>query len=139
MTTKAFGAARLCRRQLWKVGKRRLTSTAGEDDQSRLTASMDAFYELEQRISAQIAGSVSPPLKPAIPREPASEEGLSAVKGHQERSTHPTTLAKPQEPDASACCGNGCSKCVWIMYWAELNAWEAIQKQVARREGRKQS
>ncbi len=31
--------------------------------------------------------------------------------------------AKPQEPDASDCCGTGCTPCVYDIYEQELKLW----------------
>jgi hypothetical protein len=36
---------------------------------------------------------------------------------------------QPVEPSASECCGNDCVRCVWIVYWEEMEAWKASQKQ----------
>ena len=53
-------------------------------------------------------------------------------KAAAKRATAPVAVNKvgpqpPEEPDPASCCGNDCQRCVWIVYWEELQAWEQAQ------------
>lgn len=40
------------------------------------------------------------------------------------KARKPAPAQRPEEPDPASCCGNDCQRCVWIVYWEELQAWE---------------
>jgi hypothetical protein len=38
-------------------------------------------------------------------------------------------IDKPIPPDSNDCCGNGCSPCVWDLYYEELERWRQQEEQ----------
>jgi len=57
-----------------------------------------------------------------------------------ENSAPPVTVRtreKPVPPANAECCENACSRCVWDIYFDELNLWKAEQK--ALRESAEQA
>lgn len=74
---------------------------------------MKEFLELERRLNEQ--------KQPAAPEPAQKQQPLRPVQ-------------RPQEPDPSECCGNGCPNCVWLDYWDKLNEYEEYVRQVKKQK-----
>ncbi|WP_434779662.1 oxidoreductase-like domain-containing protein [Neisseria sp. Ec49-e6-T10] len=47
-------------------------------------------------------------------------------------------LDPPVPPQENECCGNGCDDCVWTVYYAALQVYQAkLAKQQAQQESKK--
>lgn len=47
-------------------------------------------------------------------------------------------LAEPIAPEEWACCGSGCTPCVWDTYYEEKRAYEAQQQALAAAAAKEQ-
>lgn len=48
-------------------------------------------------------------------------------------------IVKPEQPGEFECCENGCSACVWDLYYEQLQAWNEQQARLKATEEEGQS
>uniref|UniRef100_A0A7C9E3Q4 Oxidoreductase-like domain-containing protein n=1 Tax=Opuntia streptacantha TaxID=393608 RepID=A0A7C9E3Q4_OPUST len=72
----------------------------------------------------------------------ARSSPMAEVKGAEKRETPPPVAADerekkpvkelpppPEKPEPGDCCGSGCVRCVWDVYYEELDAYNQLLKQ----------
>ncbi|KAJ0869044.1 putative Oxidoreductase-like domain-containing protein [Helianthus annuus] len=57
-----------------------------------------------------------------------SDDGSSAVKDATEPKKPPEIPPPPEKPLPGDCCGSGCVRCVWDVYYDELEEYNKICK-----------
>ncbi|XP_024978148.1 uncharacterized protein LOC112515510 [Cynara cardunculus var. scolymus] len=57
-----------------------------------------------------------------------SGDGLSAVKDTKETEKLPEIPPPPEKPLPGDCCGSGCVRCVWDIYYEELEEYNKLCK-----------
>lgn len=65
--------------------------------------------------------------RPALGSALGARAAHAAAPGGGEGSH--TAGQPPAEPSPEDCCGKGCVECVWTLYWAELQRYNADQAQ----------
>ncbi|CAM9373738.1 unnamed protein product [Ectocarpus sp. 12 AP-2014] len=99
---------------------------------------MEEFADLERKLaSPREAPRRKTPEQVMMEEFAALERKLGSTQQASAGAAQPdgqssrmrNTLARPEEPEAEECCGNGCATCVWIGYWEELQAWEEAERE----------
>ena len=82
------------------------------------SASLDAFAALEKRLAATSADDSACYVTGS---DSATTPNIDAIAADNE------PRSQPREPSSTECCGNGCDRCVWTVYWTELQRWQQSQ------------
>ncbi|KAI3669527.1 hypothetical protein L6452_40763 [Arctium lappa] len=61
-------------------------------------------------------------------KEIRSGDGLSVVKDTKETEKLPEIPPPPEKPLPGDCCGSGCVRCVWDIYYEELEEYNKLYK-----------
>lgn len=61
-------------------------------------------------------------------KEVQSGDGLNVVKDTKETKKSPEIPPPPEKPLPGDCCGSGCVRCVWDIYYDELEEYNKLLK-----------
>ncbi|KAI3726531.1 hypothetical protein L1987_66329 [Smallanthus sonchifolius] len=61
-------------------------------------------------------------------KETESGDGLSVAKDTKETQKSPEIPPPPEKPLPEDCCGSGCVRCVWDVYFEELAEYNKLYK-----------
>lgn len=59
-------------------------------------------------------------------REPVKEENIKIKE--EEQKSKKMLPPPPEKPEPGDCCGSGCVRCVWDVYYEELEAYDKLYK-----------
>lgn len=59
----------------------------------------------------------------------SDQESINKEKEEQSKELPPPPpLPPPEKPEPGDCCGSGCVRCVWDVYYEELEAYDMLYK-----------
>jgi hypothetical protein len=102
------------------------------------TVVVDAFAAFERRRQVRDERPEAPASASSQSNSPAvfvagiptqcAPPDAAAADGSSVSWALPQHRQEPREPTDGECCGSGCERCVWTVYWEEQQSWQVAQQ-----------
>lgn len=97
------------------------------NNNNRLPRTPSFFLQPYRRMAAEGARATITPA--SHPIQPESEAEAAERKHDPPENSRKEIPPPPEKPEPGDCCGSGCVRCIWDVYYEELEEYNKLYKQ----------